>query len=100
MSTLEAAIKLVETNPITFAAITAVAAATAAFFKPIMRALQRALVRRIEQAWPDDSVDLDDEARVRVATKALSQSASTSFIPRSLLELAVRNHKSTPPPKG
>ncbi len=87
-------LKLVTENPITAGAIGTAVAAVVAFFKPVMRALQRALVRRIEQAWPEDG---GDEERVR---KTVDKIQSQTLMPRTFVESAVRKHKSIPPPKG
>lgn len=97
---IEAILKLLTDNPITVGVIGTALATVAAFFRPILRALQKAMVRRIDQAWPDGE-DTDDEAKVQAATKKFSQSTMIP-IPRALVEAAVRNHKSIPPkpPKG
>lgn len=90
----EALLKLITENPITAGAIGTAVAAVVAFFKPVMRAAQRALVRRIEQAWPEDG---GDEERVR---KTVDRVNSQTLMPRTFVESAVRKHKSIPPPKG
>lgn len=89
---LEYVLELVTQNPLTSSAIGAGLAAVVAFFKPIMRALQRALVRRIQQAWPEDG---GDEERVRKTVDAVN---SQTIFPRGMVETAVRKHKSIPPP--
>lgn len=84
-------VALVSNNPIE-AALLAVAIA---FIKPIANALQRALVRRIDKAWPDNG---SHEERVRKTVDALSSTIVP--VPRAIVEHAVRKQKSTPPPSG
>ena len=46
----EALIKVITANPITTGLLGAALATVVGFFKPIMRALQAALIRRLDQA--------------------------------------------------
>lgn len=86
--------KLVIDNPTLSTSIAGVLLAVIAFFKPIAAALQRALIRRIDQAWPND--DSEYESKVRRTVEAVSNSLRP--VPRSTVEKAVRRHKSNPPP--
>ena len=88
----ESLLKLVTENPITASALGAFAAAAVAFFKPVMRALQRALVRRIDQAWPDNG---GHEERIRKTIDTVT-SETVIPLPRSLVDRVIRDHKSTP----
>ncbi len=65
-----------------------------AFIKPVLWALQRALIRRIDQAWPDEG---EHEDRVKLTVDTVNES---TIWPRSTVENLVRKHKSISPPKG
>ncbi len=80
--------ELVMSNPLTSGAVAAGVAAVVAFFKPVARAVQRALVRRIDQAWPDD--EDDHETAVQRTADAVS---ARSLLPRGVVEAQVRKHK-------
>lgn len=88
-------------NPIIAGAIGTALAGVLAFFKPIMRALQTALVRRINQAWVDeaDAEDDDIEKRVRRTSRRLL-SQTIVPLPKGLVEAHVRKavSSSEPPP--
>lgn len=105
--------KLVMENPITAGAIGTAIAAVIAFFKPIMRALQRALIRRIEAQWPDGKDGRKTRESV-VPTGASEQEAIESiaahvrdndWMTRTLPAIVVRNgvkkkqDSDRPPPK-
>ncbi len=91
---VETVMKLISENPITAGVIGTVLATVAAFFRPIMRALQAALIRRIDRAWPDNG---GHEERVRKTVEVVK---SQTLLPRGIVEREVRKHKSTPPPSG
>ena len=84
-------VAIVSNNPIESALV----ALAIAFIKPIANALQRALVRRIDRAWPDNG---SHEEKVRKAVDTLSSTIVP--VPRAMVEHAVRKQKSTPPPPG
>ncbi len=58
-------IRAVTQNPITAGLIGTAVAAVVGFFKPILAALQAALVRRIDRAWAECDEDDNVEERVR-----------------------------------
>lgn len=62
---MENLLQAISANPITAGAVATALAAIVAFFRPIMRALQAALVRRINQAWLDEAANGDVDERVR-----------------------------------
>lgn len=93
METLDALLQFVTDNPIASSAVGAVVAAFVAFVKPIARALQRALIRRIDQAWPIG--DLPHEKKVAITVDRVN---AQTLIPRGTIEKTVRKHKSNPPP--
>ena len=73
---MENLLQAISANPITAGVVGTALAAVAAFFRPIMRALQAALVRRINQAWLDESEAADcsvDERVRRTADRVRSQ---------------------------
>lgn len=86
--------KLIIDNPSISTVIATALVAVIAFFKPIAAAIQKALIRRIDQAWPND--DSEYESKVQHTVDAVSQSLRP--VPRSTVERAVRKHKSNPPP--
>ena len=75
-------------------AVVAALAAIMGFLVPVMRALQAALIRRIDQAWPADGDD-DHEERIR---KTVERVRTRVPLPRSFIERHVRVHKSGAPP--
>ncbi|MDP6423255.1 MAG: hypothetical protein QGG14_00815 [Planctomycetota bacterium] len=83
--------QLILDNPITASVI----AAIGLFIKPIAKALQAALIRRIDRLWPDVG---PHEERVRKTVDALSLSRVPGV--RPIVEAAVRKHKSNPPPNA
>lgn len=80
-------VAIVTNNPVE----SALAVIAIAFIKPIANAAQRAIVRRIDRAWPDKG---SHEERVRKTVDALSSAVP---VPRAMVERAVRRQKSTPP---
>jgi hypothetical protein len=90
---IKALVELIEHNPITTAAIGGAVIAVARFFRPLLEAIRRAWIRRIDQAWPNEG---GHEERVRKAVETLS--TSPIHMPRSMIEREVRKHKTTPPP--
>ncbi len=97
---MESLLQAISTNPITAGAVATVLAAIVAFFRPIMRALQTALVRRINQAWLDESEaangDVDEHVR-RTAERVRSQTLMP--LSRDYVESQVRKvaSESEPP---
>jgi hypothetical protein len=93
---LDTLIKAITDNPVASTLVVGALASVGAFIKPIARALQDALIRRIDQAWPDEG---GDEERIR---KTVSKVNSQTFLPRSMVETAVRKHasKQSIPPNG
>ena len=93
-------IKTLYENPITAGAIVTALAGVGAFFKPIMRAAQAALVRRIDQAWVDEA-DYDDNVEERVRRTAERVRSQTIVpLPQAYVETRVRKmvSESDPPP--
>lgn len=91
--TISLLLKIVTENPAVSAAIAGAIVSIVAFFKPIMAALQRALIRRIDQAWPDSTIDYEEKVKrtVDVVSKGLPVS-------KKYVEGEIRKHKSNPPP--
>ena len=90
MGSFDYVVSLVSDNPITASAVGLGAATVARFFRPIMERVQAALIRRIDQAWPDEGTDEDRVQRTVDAVRFP--------MPRSMVESAVRKHKSISPP--
>ena len=87
---------LITDNPGLSALVGATLTAIAAFFKPIMGALQAALVRRIDQAWQDHGDECNVEERVRKTAERVC--STTRFpLPRRFVEGHVRKRVSEPP---
>jgi hypothetical protein len=92
---METLINLIVDNPIIASAIGAIVAAFVAFVKPIAKALQRALIRRIDRAWPDDCEHVTHEEKIRRTVEAVN---AQTLIPRGAIERTVRKHKTNPSP--
>ena len=90
-------LKAVSENPITSAIGATAIGSVGAFFRPIARALQAALVRRIDQAWAEDDDATPHAERVRRTVERVQGSTIVPLSP-GYVERAVRQHKSTPPP--
>lgn len=91
----EVLIAVITENPVTSGIMGTALAALAGFFRPIMRALQAALVRRIDQAWVDD--DSDHDERVRRTAERVRRGMLVT-LPRGFVETQVRIQKSEAPP--
>lgn len=78
-------LELTQTHPGAAAAATAMAAGCV----PVFKALRRAAVRRIDQAWPDDRPELTHAQKVEHTVQKLS----TSVIPDAVVASAVRGRK-------
>ena len=94
---METLIQLISDNPVIASAVAGALTATVAFIRPIAKALQRALIRRIDQAWPDDE-DCDNvshEEKIRRTVEAVN---AQTLIPRGTIERTVRSYKTNPPP--
>lgn len=89
----EALYKMAAEDPMIAGAIATAVGGAIAFFRPIMRALRAAAIRRIDRAWPEDG---GHEEKVRKAVDTL-QKETLMPIPRSMVETAVRRHKSISP---
>lgn len=92
---METLIKLITDNPVIASAISGAIVAFVAFVKPIAKALQQALIRRIDQAWPDDCDNVSHEEKIRRTVNAVN---SQTLLPRGTIERTVRKHKTNPPP--
>ncbi len=92
-------IKAITDNPLTTGLVGTAIAGVVGFFRPIMRALQAALVRRIDQAWTDTDSECTHDDRVR---QAADRVLSTTLVPmtRNFVEERVRKVKSEPPAPG
>lgn len=91
-------LKIIKENPVLSAAFSGALVTVAAFFKPIAVALQRALIRRIDQAWPDDCTVLSHEEKVKRTLDIVN--SGTPYATRSMIEKVIRKHKSNPPPSN
>jgi hypothetical protein len=90
-------IQIIADNPAAATAVGVAIAAVLKFFKPIMAAVQSALVRGIDQAWQQH----DDEPNVeeRVRKTALDLRSNTRFpLPQAFVEERVRKHRRSEPP--
>lgn len=56
---------------------------------PVFNALQRAAIRRIDKAWPDDDPNLSHDQKIDHTVKTLSN----SIVPNALVTTAIRRHK-------
>jgi hypothetical protein len=92
---METLINLIVDNPIIASAVSGAVVAFVAFIKPIAKALRRALIRRIDQAWPDDCDNVTYEEKIRRTVEAVN---AQTLIPRGTIERTVREHKTNPPP--
>ena len=90
-------VKAVTENPIAIGVLATVIGSVGAFFRPIARALQGALVRRIDRAWAEDDDETPHAERVRRTVERVQGSTIVPLSP-GFVERAVRQHKSTPPP--
>lgn len=86
-------------NPIAAGLLGSLAAAAAGFCRPIMGALQAALIRRINRAWADDSGEGDHEERIRRTAKHLRRSTRVP-LSQTYVEGHVRRTVSSPPPES
>ena len=98
----DAVIEWLMANPVTATAIAGAVASVGAFFRPIMRAVQRAAVRRINQAWIDDAWEQEEsepnhKERVRKAAKRVF-SQTLMPVSQEAIEDRVSKEKSEPPP--
>ena len=79
------------------AALGVAAAAVARFFKPIMGAIQKAVVRRLDQAWQKHDDEPNVEERVRKAAKDVR--LTTRFpMTQSFVEDRIRKQRMSEPP--
>ncbi len=93
----ETLLKVISENPITSGIVASVLAGVVGFFKPTMRALQTALVRRIDQAWVDEGDEDNHDERIRKTADRVR--SSTRFpLSHDFVEKHVRAQKSEAPP--
>lgn len=94
---LEALLATITENPVVSGAVVGALGAVLGFFRPIMGALQAALVRRINQAWADDSGEGDLDERVRRTAEHVRRSTRVP-LPQTYVEEHVRRAVSEAPP--
>lgn len=89
-------LKTIAENPVTAGLVGTVLAAVLGFFRPIMGALQSALVRRIDRAWADEHAEDNVEERVR-RTASRVRSETIVPLPQAYVEDKVRRTISEAP---